>query len=68
MRKFMIAAGLSVVCLAAFAGGEPACKQVTKRVVENANPQHAGYPKANQKGDMPERIDIHRYVITTCNK
>lgn len=63
MRNFIGAAALTLLSLCAFAGGGNTCN---KRVVENANPQHAGYPKANQKGDMPSRVDIHRYVISTC--
>jgi|GEM_PF-5314586 len=65
MGKFIIVAAMISLGFSAMAGGDHGC---TKRVVENANPQHAGYPKANQKGDMPYRIDIHRYVITTCKK
>lgn len=33
------------------------------RKVVNANPQHAGYPKADVKGDFPMRVDKNTYYI-----
>lgn len=37
-------------------------KQNLKRVV-NANPQHKGYPKADEKGNYPGRVDKNVYYI-----
>jgi hypothetical protein len=42
--------------------GEVSSKKHMKKVV-NANPQHAGYPKADAKGDFPMRIDKNTYYI-----
>jgi hypothetical protein len=33
------------------------------RKVVNANPQHAGYPKADVKGNFPSHYDKHTYYL-----
>lgn len=41
---------------------EYAQKHDLRRVI-NANPQHAGYPKADVKGDFPSRINRNEYYV-----
>jgi hypothetical protein len=37
-------------------------KKVRRKVVD-ANPQHAGYPKADAKGNFPSKYNKHTYYI-----
>jgi len=42
---------------------EASTRKKHMRKVVNANPQHAGYPKADVKGDFPMRVDKNTYYI-----
>jgi hypothetical protein len=74
--KFMITCFLAIaVASASFAKGPDNCsdkkKKQTKTVksekklrkVVDANPQHAGYPKADVKGNFPNHYNKHTYYL-----
>jgi hypothetical protein len=74
--KFMMACFLALaVATASFAvnpGKNGDQKKLTGKTVKsekkwrkvvNANPQHAGYPKADAKGNLPSHYDEHTYYI-----
>jgi hypothetical protein len=73
--KFMITCFLALaVATASFAKGpDSSCKRKKQsktvkserrlRKVVDANPQHAGYPKADLKGNLPSHYDMHTYYM-----